>query len=130
MAGESNPQGEYSQSTSSGIEASRQKLLREISATPDVTFIWHPLGNLGDYLIHAGTRQLLSGIFYKEAKFRWSKEAIASGRRKKRDIRGLGGARGQTALVTGGGGWCQPYQWTMPTVLPVIERRFENVIVL
>jgi exopolysaccharide biosynthesis predicted pyruvyltransferase EpsI len=117
-------------SAESSIEASRQKLLREVSGSPDLTFISHTLGNIGDYLIQAGTRQLLSRVSYREVKFRWSKAAIASGNRRKRDIRGLQRVRGHTALVTGGGGWCGPYHRTMPTVLPIIERRFERVLVL
>lgn len=130
MTDKSNRQREADVPVPSSIDASRQKLLGEVSKSTDVTFISHSLGNVGDYLIHAGTRQLLSEIPYKEVEFRWSKRAIASGRRRKEDIRGLRGVRGHTALVTGGGGWCGPYHRTMPTVLPLIERRFERVLVL
>lgn len=130
MVDKGNPQEKHVSFVRSSIDASRQKLLREISGSPDVTFVSHLLGNMGDYLIHAGTRQLLSGTFYEEARFRWSKEAIVSGHRRGADIRGLRGVRGHTALVTGGGGWCGPFHRTMPTVLPLIERRFEKVIVL
>jgi exopolysaccharide biosynthesis predicted pyruvyltransferase EpsI len=123
-------QQDFVASAGSSIEASREKLLREISGSPDLTFISHTLGNLGDYLIQAGTRQLLSRASYREVKFRWSKAAIARGNRTKKDVRGLQRIRGHTALVTGGGGWCGPYHRTMPTVLPLIERRFERVLVL
>jgi exopolysaccharide biosynthesis predicted pyruvyltransferase EpsI len=130
MADKGDLQRESVVSVPSGIEASKQKLLREVSNSPDLTFISHNLGNLGDYLIQAGTRQLLSRVSYREVKFRWSKEAIASGERRRKDVRGLQRVRGHTALVTGGGGWCGPYHRTMPTVLPLIERRFERVLVL
>jgi exopolysaccharide biosynthesis predicted pyruvyltransferase EpsI len=102
------------------IAASKRKLLREISGSCDVTFITSR-GNIGDHLIHAGTRQLLSGILYKETTVRKHREA---------GIQGLEGIQGHTALVTGGGGWCRPFHRIWPTVLPLIERRFEKVIVL
>jgi hypothetical protein len=36
-------------------------LLREISGSPDITFI-KANGNMGDRLIHAGARRLLAGL--------------------------------------------------------------------
>jgi exopolysaccharide biosynthesis predicted pyruvyltransferase EpsI len=116
-------------SARSGIAVSRQKLLREISGSPNVTFITGP-GNIGDQLIFAGTRQLLAGTFYKEV----------SGRRRKRDDtwefkrdgtwESIESISGHTALIAGSGGWCRPFHRTWPVVLPLIERRFDKVIVL
>lgn len=133
---------------SSSIAESRQKLLREISGSPDVTFI-RAGGNIGDDLIHAGTRRLLAGVFYEEIKLRKRRKEEVSGprgvrrllpgafhketkipRHREVGIGGLGGVRGHTALVTGGGAWCRPFHGTWPVVLPLIERRFEKVIVL
>lgn len=95
-----------------GIEASRKKLLNVIAGAPNVTFI-RSYGNIGDDLIYAGTRQLLSKISYAEA----------SGQN-------LEGVSGHTALVAGGGAWCQPYHEFLPTLLSLVEQRFERVIVL
>lgn len=68
---------------------------------------------MGDELIYAGTRQLLSEIAYTEV----------SGQN-------LDGVSGHTALIAGGGAWCQPYHEFMPRLLPLVEERFERVIVL
>lgn len=95
-----------------GIEASRKKLLNVIAGAPNVTFI-RSYGNIGDQLIYAGMRQLLSKISYVEA----------SGEN-------LEGVSGHTALVSGGGAWCQPYHEFLPTLLPLVEQRFERVVVL
>ncbi len=93
------------------LEASREKLLQAIGESGDVTFI-RIHGNLGDELIYAGTRQLLAGVFYREI-----------------SVRSLGDAAGHTALVAGGGSWCEAYQ-AMPDYLLEVEKRFERVIVL
>ena len=93
------------------IEAGRQKLLQAIGETDDLTFI-RIHGNLGDELIYAGTRQLLSGLFYREI-----------------GVRSVAEASGHTALIAGGGSWCEAYQ-DMPRYLREVERRFERVIVL
>ncbi len=95
-----------------GIEASRKKLLRAIAGAPNVTFI-KSYGNIGDDLIYAGTRQLLSKISHVEV----------SGQN-------LEDASGHTALISGGGAWCHPYHEFMPTLLPLVEQQFERVIVL
>ena len=42
----------------------------------------------------------------------------------------LDGVSGHTALISGGGAWCQPYHEFMPALLPRVEQRFERVIVL
>ncbi len=93
------------------LEAGRQKLLRAIGDSDDLTFI-RIHGNLGDELIYAGARQLLSGLFYREI-----------------DIRSVEDAGGHTALIAGGGSWCEAYQ-EMPGCLREVEKRFERVIVL
>jgi hypothetical protein len=93
------------------VEASRAKLLAAIGDSQDVTFI-RAYGNMGDHLIYAGTRQLLSKISYREA-----------------NILDMDEARGHTALVAGSGGWCRAYH-SMAKHLPNIEQRFERVIVM
>ena len=93
------------------LEAGRQRLLQAIGGGEDVTFI-RIHGNLGDDLIYAGTRQLLSAAFYREI-----------------SVRSLGDAGGHTALIAGGGSWCEAYQ-DMPGYLREVEKRFQRVIVL
>jgi hypothetical protein len=83
-----------------------------LQAAPDVTFFRHR-GNIGDELIHAGTRQLLSTISYKEVGT-WNMQK----------------ACGHTALITGSGGWCQPFHHQLPAALTEIEERFCEVIIL
>ncbi|QYJ16083.1 hypothetical protein Rxycam_01914 [Rubrobacter xylanophilus DSM 9941] len=97
------------------IEQSRRKLLSYISEAKDVTFIRSP-GNIGDHLIHAGIRQLLRSIQYKEIPF------------KRRRL--LERSHGHTALISGSGGWCGPFHRVMPQLLEIVERRYERVIVL
>jgi exopolysaccharide biosynthesis predicted pyruvyltransferase EpsI len=98
-------------STVEDLEASRQKLLQAIGESDDVTFV-RIHGNLGDELIYAGTRQLLAGIHYREL-----------------SMRSFADATGHTALISGGGSWCNAYQ-AMPDYLPQVEKRFQRVIVL
>jgi hypothetical protein len=93
------------------VEDSRDVLLAAIGEPEDLTFI-RLYGNKGDELIYAGTRQLLARRFYSEV-----------------DVRELGGTSGHTAVVAGSGGWCGPYH-DMVKHLPVIEARFERVIVM
>lgn len=109
----------------SSVNASRERILREIAASSDVTFIRGP-GNIGDDLIHAGTRRLLAGIPYKEVVVRRRKDDG----RKLSGIARINGVHGHTALVTGGGAWCRPFHGMWPSLLPLIEGRFERVIVL
>ena len=47
------------------IEKSKIKLLDAIAGSSDITFI-RIYGNVGDQLIYAGARRLLSGLQYKE----------------------------------------------------------------
>jgi len=93
------------------IEKSKAKLLDAIAGSTDITFI-RIYGNIGDQLIYAGARRLLSGLQYKEA-----------------PILNLSGAGGDLALIAGGGAWCGPYH-DMPKHLPLVEERFRRVIVL
>ncbi|MGE0129565.1 MAG: polysaccharide pyruvyl transferase family protein [Blastocatellales bacterium] len=97
--------------THAEIEKSRAKLLNAIASASDITFI-RSYGNIGDHLIFAGTRRLLSGVRYKEE-----------------SIRNLSGAGGDLALISGGGAWCGPYHNT-PKYLPMVEKKFRRVIVL
>jgi GT2 family glycosyltransferase/exopolysaccharide biosynthesis predicted pyruvyltransferase EpsI len=93
------------------LETSRRKLLDSIAGASDITFV-RAYGNIGDQLIYAGTRRLLSGIEYKEV-----------------SILNLAGIKGELALIAGGGAWCGPYH-DMPGHLPLVEERFRRVIVL
>lgn len=107
------------------IAASARKILREVAGAPDITFI-RGHGNIGDHLIHAGTRRLLAGVPHKEVVVQ--KHTGASS--ENTGIRGLRDARGHTALIAGSGGWCGPFHNLMPKVLRLVEGRFERVIVL
>lgn len=95
-----------------GLEAQRKKILALVADAPDVTF-FRGSGNVGDDLIHAGTRRLLAGIPYREAGV-WDAQNV----------------RGHTALITGSGGWCIPFHGQLPDALPHIEERFERVVIL
>jgi exopolysaccharide biosynthesis predicted pyruvyltransferase EpsI len=95
----------------SEIEVSRQKIFAAIAGYSDLTLI-RGFGNMGDELIFAGTRQLLSALKYREV-----------------SITDLAGVQGELGLITGGGSWCGPYQY-MVEYLPQIERQFKRVIIL
>jgi len=100
----------------SSLEESRRKLLDTIayvSGGKDVTFV-RSYGNIGDELIYAGLRQLLSDVPYQEISAR----------------KDLGDAEGNTALAAGGGDWCHAFHSFNPHVLPQLEKRFKNVILL
>jgi GT2 family glycosyltransferase len=101
-----------SASAAAAVEDSRQRLLQAIDGAADLTFV-RGAGNLGDELIYAGTRRLLAGLAYREV-------ALAE----------LPRVSGHTALLAGGGAWCQPYHELMPQLLPLAELRFERVVVL
>lgn len=98
------------------IEESRRKLLdtiAHVSEGKDVTFV-RSYGNIGDHLIYAGLRQLLSDVPYTEINARGDLET----------------AGGHTALAAGGGDWCHAFHSFDPKVLPRLEKKFENVILL
>ncbi len=120
MASNDNSRREYALSARPSIAESRQKLLDEVSGSPDITYI-RAGGNIGDHLIHAGTRRLLAETPYEEVRIR---------NRRRTSIEGLENVGGHTALITGSGGWSRPYHSTLPAVLPLIEERFERVVVL
>ncbi len=93
------------------VQASREKLLDIFGSSPDLVFI-RAEGNIGDELTCAGTRQLLSGLKYREV-----------------NIHDLQNVTGHTALLSGSGGWCKSFH-SLPGFLPMIEDRFQAVIVL
>jgi hypothetical protein len=93
------------------VERSRTALLRAIGEPDDLIFV-RPAGNIGDRLIHAGTRRLLSGLRYREV-------GVAEARK----------CSGPVALLGGCGGWCGPYHG-LPNCLRVLEARFDRVIVM
>jgi exopolysaccharide biosynthesis predicted pyruvyltransferase EpsI len=126
MAGTKAQEIAHARSAGSGIDASRRRILREIGAPSDVTFFTGP-GNLGDELIYAGTRRLLAGVPHREVAVGRRKDAAG---RRLSELDRIGGVRGHTALITGGGAWCGPFHGMWPSLLPLIERRFERVIVL
>ncbi|MGH9767813.1 MAG: polysaccharide pyruvyl transferase family protein, partial [Blastocatellia bacterium] len=97
--------------TQTEIEKSKAILLDAIAGSSDITFI-RIYGNIGDQLIYAGTRRLLSGLQYKEE-----------------PILNLSGIGGDLALMAGGGAWCGPYH-DMPKHLPLVEKKYRRVIVL
>ncbi len=95
-----------------GLEAQRTKILGLLADAPDVIF-FRGRGNIGDDLIHAGTRRLLADIPHREVGT-WDMQ----------------NAHGHTAIITGGGAWCIPFHYQLPAALPLIEERFERVIIL
>ena len=94
------------------VEASRRSILAAIGAPEDVTFV-RGVGNVGDQLIAAGSRALLAGVLTREI-----------------GLADVPGARGELAVLCGSGAWSGPYHELMPPILPVLERRFERVVVL
>jgi glycosyltransferase involved in cell wall biosynthesis len=94
------------------IDASRTRILEEIGEPPDLTLV-RGVGNRGDDLIWAGTRELLADHIYREV-----------------DMSGLCAAAGHTVVLSGGGAWCRPFHDLMPRALAIAELRFERVIVL
>jgi exopolysaccharide biosynthesis predicted pyruvyltransferase EpsI len=92
------------------LESSRNSLLKEIGTGP-LTF-FRSYGNIGDRLISAGTRQLLSQVNYREL-----------------DIRDAREYSGEMAIVSGSGGWSKPWH-DMPDLLRPVLTNFDKVIVL
>lgn len=95
---------------SSGLETSRNKLLSSLGDSSDITFIAGP-GNTGDQLIWEGAYHLLKDIPYKK---------VSRTKLKK--------VEGETAILTGGGGWCSAFH-SWPGYLKEIEERFERVVI-
>lgn len=96
----------------SSVTQSRNALLAEIGDASDLTFV-RGIGNRGDELIWAGTRELLRGRPYREL-----------------GLDDLPASSGGTVLLSGGGAFCRPYNDYMPEALAVAELRFDRVIVL
>jgi GT2 family glycosyltransferase/exopolysaccharide biosynthesis predicted pyruvyltransferase EpsI len=92
------------------LESSRAKLLGALAGATDITLIRN-YGNMGDHLIHAGTRRLLSDVSYREV-----------------SLLQLDGLRGQLAVISGSGAWCHPHAH-MPQYLPRIEAQFDRVVI-
>lgn len=92
------------------VDESRECLLEAIASDSEVTFI-RLHGNLGDQLIYAGTRQLLSAIPYREI-----------------GIHEILDQQGKIAVVAGSGGWCRAYH-SVPAYVQKVEEQFERVVV-
>jgi GT2 family glycosyltransferase len=97
---------------SAAVASSRAALLAEIGEGHDLVFV-RGLGNNGDELLWEGTRSLLERHIYREI-----------------SVEELPTSSGDTALVSGGGGWCRPYHQWMARVLAIAELRFDRVILL
>lgn len=93
------------------LASSRRRLLDAVGPAADVTFI-RTLGNLGDQLIWAGARRLLAGRIDREV-----------------DLFEAARLRGRTAVLSGGGAWCRPFHEILPRLLPVLEDRFERMVI-
>ena len=93
------------------FEQGKQLILDAIEGAPDLTFV-RGFGNIGDLLIHAGVRQLLAGVHYREV-----------------SILNLGGSEGHTAVFPGAGGFCQAHH-KVPELLGQLEQRFERLVIL
>ena len=94
------------------VARSREALLAEIGAHPDLTFM-RGIGNRGDELIWAGTRELLSGHVYREI-----------------GVDELASSEGDVVVLAGSGAFSRAYHEWMPRALAVAELRFDRVIVL
>jgi exopolysaccharide biosynthesis predicted pyruvyltransferase EpsI len=94
------------------VAESRALILDAIGPAPRMVFV-RGVGNVGDELIWAGTRDLLRGHVYREIAI---DDIVREG--------------GDLALITGGGAWSRAYNEYMPELLAIAEERFERVIVL
>lgn len=92
------------------LETSRAKLLEAIAGAADITLLRNS-GNMGDHLIHAGTRRLLAGVAYREV-----------------SLEKLDGTQGELGIIVGSGAWCRAYHH-LPKYLPHVERQFERVVI-
>jgi hypothetical protein len=93
------------------FEQGKQRILNAIGEPRDLTFV-RGFGNIGDLLIHAGVRQLLAGLDYREV-----------------SILELRDARGHTAVFPGAGGFCHAHN-KIPTCISELESRFDHLIIL
>jgi exopolysaccharide biosynthesis predicted pyruvyltransferase EpsI len=90
---------------------SARRILEKIGTSTSITFI-RGFGNIGDDLIYAGARKLLSVVDYQE-----------------KSLTDVAQLNGDVGLVAGSGAFCGTYP-QMTRYLPEIEKRFERVIVL
>jgi exopolysaccharide biosynthesis predicted pyruvyltransferase EpsI len=97
-----------------GLSQDKETLVSIIGQSTDVHFL-KSHGNLGDELIFAGTRQLLSSINIPYTETPLSNEELPSG-----DI----------ALISGGGAWCRTWEDFMTERLPKVKNNFDKVVVL
>lgn len=93
-----------------GLDASKKKLLSALEGSSDISFIY-ARGNIGDHLIWEGAFNLLDGLNYKKV----YKNSLSK-------------IEGDTAVITGSGGWCDAFH-AMPQFLKMAEERFQKVIV-
>src|SRR5260221_7718729 len=93
------------------LDGSRRVIHEAIDHAGHLTLV-RSIGNLGDQLIAAGTRQLLAGLSYDEISI---EEAVRS--------------RGETAVLMGSGAWCGPFHEIMPAALTALQARYSRVIV-
>lgn len=98
-------------STMPSLSESRRLLLDSIGRAPQMVFV-RPFGNIGDEMIWAGARELLTGHIYREV-----------------SVNDISSERGELAVISGGGAWSPAYNEYMPEVLAIAERRFERVVV-
>lgn len=94
------------------IARSRLKLLASVRGATSVVF-FRSWGNVGDELIYAGVRRLFRSVHFEELSLREDPPA-----------------RGELALIAGGGAWSQQYHEVLPAALRSIEERFDRVVVL
>jgi hypothetical protein len=94
------------------LESSRAAIFEALGDPADLTLV-RGVGNRGDELIWAGTRQLFAERIYRET-----------------DLEGLPAASGHTVVLAGGGAFSRAYHEIMPRALAVAELRFERVLVL
>src|SRR5437016_6118646 len=93
------------------LDGSRRAIHQALEQAGRFTLV-RSIGNLGDQLIAAGTRQLLAGFSYDEVSI---EEAVRS--------------RGETAVLMGSGAWCAPFHEIMPAALTALQARYSRVIV-
>lgn len=95
------------------IKATAEYLRFELRQAKDVTLFRTP-GNIGDQLIHAGAKAMLSRLQVRYRQLHLSEASTSDG-----DI----------ALIDGSGGWCLPHHM-MPECIAPIEARYRRVIIL
>lgn len=90
---------------------SRDRILERIGTPDSITFI-RGYGNIGDDLIYAGARQLLSKLHYDEV-----------------GLTEISDKTGDLAVLAGSGAFCRTYP-QMVKYLSLIEERFQRLVIL